>query len=79
YPTIRALTHYLSQKPSKKSFLEQNHQRANQQKQAINRHKQRRLQKGRIQNSEFRIQNPESRIQNSLKPQLNNLNQINKL
>lgn len=57
YPTIRALTNYLSQKPSKKSFLEQKYQRANQQKQAINQHKQRRLQKGRIQNPESRIQN----------------------
>jgi amino acid adenylation domain-containing protein len=45
YPTIRALADHLSQKGSKKSSFEENSQRANQQKQAINRHKQRRLQR----------------------------------
>lgn len=46
YPTIRALADHLNQKQNQKSSFEQNYQRANQQKQAMNRHKQRKLQRG---------------------------------
>ncbi|NEU79519.1 non-ribosomal peptide synthetase [Nostoc sp. UIC 10630] len=42
YPTINSLANYLTQSPSENTAFKQSHQQVNQQKEAINRHKQRR-------------------------------------